>query len=266
MNQRNIYKRIKRRLWIEFTSLKYNLVDSKHQCNICNFKCDRFASDGWHENVRCPKCGSDVRKRLFVATIFKFEKGKYLQENIRGKSILHFAPERSITRLVEKYCANYKTADYLTEGYLYEKLDFEMDISDMAEISTSSFDTLIAMDVLEHVKNDKAAIAEIFRILKPGGTCFLTVPQKDNLDETYEDASITEPEDRELHFGQFDHLRIYGSDFKEFLKKEGFEVELIKASNFPKVLVYNNVLKPPTLSSNPLATNHRVVYVGTKPS
>jgi predicted SAM-dependent methyltransferase len=261
----NIYNRIKRRLSIEFTTVKHRLVGSNHQCNICGFKCDRFASDGWHENVRCPKCGSDVRKRLFVATIFEYKNGKYLEESFRNKSILHFAPERLITRLIEKHCGEYKTADYLTDGYQYEKLDYVIDISNMAEIGSSTFDTLIAMDVLEHVEDDKAAIAEIFRVLKPGGTCFLTVPQKDNLATTYEDPSITEPQDREIHFGQFDHLRIYGADFENFLQVEGFDVELINDSNFSEDSVEFHVLKPPVLSLNPLATNHRVVYLGMKP-
>jgi SAM-dependent methyltransferase len=39
-----------------------------------------------------------------------------------------------------------------------------------------TFDRAICLDVLEHVPNDNAALREIRRVLKPGGTLVLTVP------------------------------------------------------------------------------------------
>ena len=38
------------------------------------------------------------------------------------------------------------------------------------------FDRVIAAEVLEHIPDDMAAMAEIFRVLKPGGTAAITVP------------------------------------------------------------------------------------------
>lgn len=40
----------------------------------------------------------------------------------------------------------------------------------------ASFDIVLLLDVLEHVKNDLTALKEIKRVLKPNGQLFLTVP------------------------------------------------------------------------------------------
>jgi SAM-dependent methyltransferase len=40
----------------------------------------------------------------------------------------------------------------------------------------SSFDAVLALDVIEHVEDDARAVAELARICKPGGAVFITVP------------------------------------------------------------------------------------------
>jgi hypothetical protein len=50
------------------------------------------------------------------------------------------------------------------------------------------------------------------------------IPQDLNLDETYEDFSITSKEARKKHFGQYDHVRIYGKDYFDKLRSVGFKV------------------------------------------
>ena len=47
---------------------------------------------------------------------------------------------------------------------------------------------------------------------------------------TFEDPSIIKPSEREKHFGQKDHLRVYGLDYPEILRKHGFEVEELSHS------------------------------------
>lgn len=42
--------------------------------------------------------------------------------------------------------------------------------------SDHSFDCVCAFDVIEHVEDDKTAIKELFRVCKPGGKIFVTVP------------------------------------------------------------------------------------------
>lgn len=63
---------------------------------------------------------------------------------------------------------------------------------------------------------------ELFRVLKPGGSCLIQTPFKEGND-IYEDASITTEENRLKAFGQEDHVRIYSiAGLTERLKKSGF--------------------------------------------
>jgi ubiquinone/menaquinone biosynthesis C-methylase UbiE len=41
----------------------------------------------------------------------------------------------------------------------------------------SEFDVVAAFDVIEHVQEDKLVLANLFRAIKPGGGCLITVPQ-----------------------------------------------------------------------------------------
>ena len=66
---------------------------------------------------------------------------------------------------------------------------------------------------------------EIYRILKPGGTAILQIPQDLNRQTTFEDNSITSPKERTQIFGQYDHVRVYGRDFFDKLRGIGFKVE-----------------------------------------
>ena len=81
---------------------------------------------------------------------------------------------------------------------------------------------------------------------------------------TFEDPSVTAPEDRERIFGQHDHLRIYGDNFPELLSEAGFDVIVINEKSFLEDVVQRHVLFPPVLSARPLATNHRKVFFGRK--
>ena len=78
-------------------------------------------------------------------------------------------------------------------------------------------------------------MSEIYRVLNIDGTAILQVPLNQNSKNTLEDNSITTKKERIERFGQYDHIRLYGLDYFERLKKVGFKVESIKySSNFNK--------------------------------
>jgi len=61
-------------------------------------------------------------------------------------------------------------------------------------------------------------MGELFRVLKPKGFAILQVPISKKAKETFEDFSIATPEGRKKYFGQKDHVRIYGKDYKNRLQ------------------------------------------------
>ena len=87
------------------------------------------------------------------------------------------------------------------------------------------FDLIYASHILEHIPDDRKAMQEMYRTLKPNGILLAMIPQKFS-EETYEDFTITEPDERTKHFGQSDHVRFYGLDFTKRLKEQGFHITI----------------------------------------
>lgn len=238
-------------------------IEGKVQCNICGWKDFKFKSDNWHANTICPNCKSSVRQRLFVE-IIKHSKDLNIADLISNKKILHFAPDNCLKEILYASSKEYKTADLLAEGYTYSHIDFNIDMTNMKAIGDSEFDCVIAFDVLEHIPDHLKAIQETHRILKKGGYCIFTIPQKDGLDKTFENLLISDPQKREQIFGQWDHWRIYGTDFKDMIENFGFKVTVCDKNTFDNQLVSKHVLYPPIISKHDLATNNRFIYFGEK--
>lgn len=104
--------------------------------------------------------------------------------------------------------------------------DVKMDIHKMP-FENESFDIVLCNHVLEHVEDDAQSMREIYRVLKPGGWAVMQVPMDDSREFTYEDKSITSPEEREKHFWQKDHVRLFGRDYPKRLENAGFRVEAV---------------------------------------
>ena len=68
-------------------------------------------------------------------------------------------------------------------------------------------------------------MSELYRVMKKGGWGIFQVPIDYNREKTFEDFTITKPKDREIFFGQNDHVRVYGNDYKDRLKNAGFAVD-----------------------------------------
>ncbi|MBM3857440.1 MAG: class I SAM-dependent methyltransferase [Verrucomicrobia bacterium] len=237
------------------------LQGSAVECNICHWQGSRFTDDPWHAGTVCPNCGSQVRHRMLVALLDGKSMLPHFDEEhlLCGKKILHFAPERQLRDRIQKAAEIYVSTDY-DRG----DVDLKLDMSEMPSVLDEDFDVVIACDVLEHVPDDRAAMRELHRILKSKGLAIITAPQKDSPSQTDEDPSITSPEERTKHFGQKDHLRIFGDDLKARLEEARFSVSVIDASAFSQNAIERFVLMPPTISSHPLATNHRRFYFAKK--
>ena len=114
--------------------------------------------------------------------------------------------------------------EYVTADLESPLADVKMDIRQMP-FETDSFDVLLCNHVLEHIDDEAKALAEIKRVLKPGGWAILQVPVDYQRETTYEDPTVTDPKDREKRFGQYDHLRVHGRDYPRRLQNAGFRVD-----------------------------------------
>jgi SAM-dependent methyltransferase len=95
------------------------------------------------------------------------------------------------------------------------------DITDIPQ-PDGAFDIVICNHVLEHVPDDRKAMRELRRVLRPGGLAVLQHPVQDRPD-TYEDFSVVDATERLRVFGQEDHVRIYGWDMLDRLRAAGFD-------------------------------------------
>jgi SAM-dependent methyltransferase len=188
-------------------------LGSKHQCNICEVKLSKFAVLN-NDTSLCPKCGSLPRNRRLWSL---------LKDELTAEvKILHFSPARSLCRkLKEIPDVKYLTTDY--EGEFIA--DRKFDITNI-EVESECFNLIICFHVLEHIIDDQKAMQELFRILEKGGKCLIQTPFKKG--GIYEDSSITKPLEREKHFGQKDHVRIYSVEgLKIRLEDAGFVVDVL---------------------------------------
>ena len=180
-----------------------------------------YGYENIRENVLSPSTLSLERHRLFWLylkneTPFFFDKLK----------VLHFAPEQAFYKRFRKL----KNIEYVTTDLNSPIADVKADICDLP-FNDNEFDFIICNHVLEHIPNDYKAMKELYRVLSFNGTAIVQVPYKSDLEETYEDDSITDPKERRRIFGQYDHVRIYGMDYFNKLKKSGFEVNAVDYTN-----------------------------------
>lgn len=192
-------------------------------CPVCNKHARTFLKAGVvpRPDAKCPWCGSLERHRLVWC---------YFQEQTdlfdgQPKEMLHVAPEDCLKqRLANRIGRGYLTAD-LHDTNVME----QMDITDIQH-PDDSFDVIYCSHVLEHVPDDRRAMAELHRVLRPDGWAVLLVPI--TATETIEDPTVDDPAERLRLFGQENHVRRYGPDYADRLREAGFQVDKSTAADF----------------------------------
>jgi len=165
-------------------------------------------------NALAPHSMSLERHRLLW--LFLRERTSFFTEKLK---VLHIAPEYCFL----KPFGELKNLDYITADLNSPWAKVKLDVQNIP-FADNLFDAIICNHVLEHVNDDKLALQELFRVMKPNGFGIFQVPLENSLENTFEDSSISTPALREKHFGQRDHLRLYGRDYAERLKSAGFDV------------------------------------------
>ena len=228
---------IPKRVYFELFHFYLNLrsmlyIGGNFICPCCNGHFRKFLSYGMNHrsNVQCPRCGSVERHRLMW--LYLKNKTKFFSDNLR---VLYFAPKFFFQKKFE----NMPNLDLISADIDSPIATVKMDITDIL-YKENSFNVIICNHVLEHIVDDQKAMKELFRVLKPGGWAIIQCPIDYRREITYEDKSITIPKDRERFFGQKDHVRRYGRDFKERLKKAGF---ILKVDDYIRSLRDDKIRK-----------------------
>lgn len=213
---------------------------SDQLCIICGNENNRFTSagtengffskhhvigGGYRTNCICPCCESSDRERWFFY-VMKY----YLNIEKSHGRILHFAPEKSLLNMLIDSEVDYYPADIIQGRGIHK-----VDITNIKQFSDNTFDYVICNHVMEHIIDEKRAVYEIKRVLKDTGKWIFSFPICTELDTTYENMTITDPEERLRVYGQKDHVRLYGMDYKERFEGYGLEIsEYIPIKYFDK--------------------------------
>ncbi|WP_456460606.1 class I SAM-dependent methyltransferase [Reichenbachiella sp.] len=190
---------------------------NKVECPVCDSHFSKFVPYGRvaRANALCPNCLALERHRLMW--LYLKQKTSFFEPN---QEVLHIAPELCFIKRFEKVHGD----QYITADLESPLAKVKMDIHEMP-FEDNRFDVAFCNHVMEHVADDIQSMKEIHRVLKPGGWAIIQIPIFHPVPEvTFEDDTVTDPKEREKLFGQDDHVRLYGKDYPDRLRKAGFTV------------------------------------------
>jgi SAM-dependent methyltransferase len=186
------------------------------ECACCSREFGSFAPDWNRADAICPGCGAHERHRALAL---------YLRDRTdlgrRPQRLLHFAPEHALDQVLAPLPGLERVTADLKPG----AADLQIDITDMA-LDDASFDAILCSHVLEHVEDDRRAMRELLRVLRPGGWALVLVPLDLDRETTLEEPTVTTPEQRVAAYWQADHVRLYSLDIADRLREAGFHVTI----------------------------------------
>jgi SAM-dependent methyltransferase len=189
----------------------------KRHCPCCEGNFSAFRAYSGRPDVRCPRCNSFERHR--VLWMWLRDRGEVLGKRL---DMLHAAPETAY----EQKLRSQPGLGYVA-GNLYPTSDLQVRV-DLTEIpfDAGSFDVVLCNHVFDEIPDDRKALSEIHRVLRPGGRLITQTPVDKQRAVTYEDPSLS-PNERRAVFQTADDVRVYGRDFRDRLSETGFDVTVV---------------------------------------
>lgn len=205
-----------KKIYVKMRALYY--TGNNLFCPCCNRAFRKFLPFGvkQRQNAQCPGCDSLERHRLLW--LYLKHKTNLFTDRL---TILHVAPEP----FFQKEFKSMKNLNYISADLTSPLAMVKMDITEIP-CKENSFDVILCSHVLEHISDDRKAMREILRVLRPRGWTILQSPIDPSRKVTLEDQEGMSMEDRERLFWGSDHVRIYGCDYKKRLEEEGFIVRI----------------------------------------
>jgi len=197
-----------------------SLFVKQRRCIFCGWFGYRFEPFGnrmtFRADAQCPICGSLERHRLAVLL---------LRDRIpAGQRTLHVAPEPTMIPWLVSRSSEYLNVD------LHNPAMRRMDLTSL-ELLDGCKTLVWCSHVLDDIPDDRKALSEIFRVLAPVGILVLQVTIGG--ETTYEDSSVVTKADRLEKFLWEDHVRLYGRDLKKRIEDQGFECQILSATDLP---------------------------------
>ncbi len=195
-------------------------------CTACGATSSEFGpGPNGRPNASCKRCKALERHR-FLTLLVEIVAPRVLADG----ALLDIAPSDTTTpRLRELGGERYVSVDF-DPGADKRVVDVRASVTHLP-LPDDSVDLMICYHVLEHVPDDASAMAEIARVVRPGGVAIVQVPHRPGV-PTDEDPSAGR-EERIRRFGQADHVRYYGEDFEPRLEKAGLEINKLQTDMVP---------------------------------
>ncbi len=183
------------------------------ECRVCGWTGPSFAPSirPRRANRICPSCHSSERYRaldLFFGS---------LGDVAPGTRLLEVAPVRTVEKAARDLGFEYTSVDLRSAT-----AQVNGDLCSLP-FPDDTFDLVVCFHVLEHIPEDRAAVAELARVVGRGGKAVVVVPREADRPQTFE-VPGADPGDYERLYGQSDHVRIYGADVSTRWRECGVEV------------------------------------------
>ena len=195
------------------------------RCPVCarSFRKFRAAGGGTarRRNAVCPYCASRERDRLAFLFLRRLEPVGRL---------LHIAPEACLVSCLRGLAP----AGYVRADLVRDDVDERFDLLAIPH-PEHTFGGVYCSHVLQDVRDDRQAMAEVLRVLKPGGWGILNVPAQAGRARTVEHRSAPGNVRAAGDPRPPEHLRTYGRDFGERMAAVGFRVRMVTAGDVAPV-------------------------------
>ncbi|QIX62967.1 class I SAM-dependent methyltransferase [Hymenobacter sp. BT18] len=186
---------------------------NRYACPVCSRHMRAFIDLPMGEKL-CPACGSLGRgRRLWQLLHEEFYRP--------GLTVLDFSPSRSLYRALKQDARIHYESTDLSGDFM---ADQQYDITRI-DASSATYDLILCYHILEHIPDDRQAMRELRRVLKPCGICLIQTPFREG--GIYENEAVRTDAERLAHFGQADHVRVYSvAGLTERLQASGFRVQV----------------------------------------
>jgi SAM-dependent methyltransferase len=211
--------------WVERAPSPWDVATRSEQraaawCNICRWTGAEFEGPAHCEFAVCPRCGSIARDRFLFWCFVRRTPPSLRVRLLETSPRLGQDYRRAMDRWFRYTCSDFDERAHAGT--------IRLDLQDI-ELEDDSVDVLLTPHVLEHVPDTGRALAEIRRILAPGGSMYLQVPVLQGAT-----APPTEPE---FHGDDTPVFWRFGPDLTLRLRDEGFDTTLLSTAELHRRVV-----------------------------